>query len=765
MRCHVTVEAPHRHQHQGMLFDVRIDITVTGKEIAIRQAHPASHAHEDPYVALRDAFRAARRKLQDYERELRLQVKTHVDLPRGRICELNPGEDFGRIETDDGRLIYFHRHSVLGPPFDKLTSRYRSTLLRRARRSRTAGQHGTRRILSPGGRPVNNSAPSDLSRFIWETRYRDLEAQPPENSIADSWRRVAQAVAAIEPDPALWQERFLSILRDFRFLPGGRILAGAGTTPPRHAVQLLRHGSLDDSVAGIFEALKEGALTMQQGGGVGYDFSTLRPRGSRARSTGTVASGPVSFMARVGRHVRDDPVHRCAPRRDDGDPALRSSRHRGIHRCQARGQALRHFNLSVLVTDAFMQAVKNDAAWPLVFPEPALSDSESAGRGNVERPWSGSAAPVRCRIRKVVRARELWTRLCESAFDTAEPGVLFIDRINAANNLAYCEHLSATNPCAEEPLPPYGACNLGSLNLTTFVVDAFGSAAHIDAAAIAEAARVAVRFLDDVIDISRFPLLRQDEQVQRSRRIGLGVTGLADALAMLGLRYDSEPARVEAADIMRTIRDAAYEASIELARERGVFPAYEAEQYCARPFIRSLPEVLQAALLHHGIRNSHLLAIAPAGTISLLAHNVSSGIEPMFGIQAQRRVLGRDGTQRSFQPTDHAYAAWRARNSGQVDLPDYFVDAEAIAPRDHLLMQAALQPFVDGAISKTITLGHDCSRAQVTETLESAYDLGLKGCTVYRRSARAGVLKACARRLRRRPARDAHCCETEREND
>lgn len=611
---------------------------------------------------------------------------------------------------------------------------------------------------------MNDPTHSDLSHFIWETRYRDLDAQPPENRIADSWKRVAHAVAAIEPDPALWQERFLSILRDFRFLPGGRILAGAGTTRHVTLFNCFVMGLLDDSMEGIFEALKEGALTMQQGGGVGYDFSTLRPRGSHARSSGTVASGPVSFMAVWDAMCAT--ILSTGARRGAMMATLRCD-HPDIEEfidAKHAASALSRFNLSVLVTDAFVHAVKNDAAWPLVFPEQALSDAESEGRGHVERSWSGSAAPVRCRIRKVVRARELWTRLCDSAFDTAEPGVLFIDRINAANNLAYCEHLSATNPCAEEPLPPYGACNLGSLNLTSFVVDAFGSSAHIDAAAIRETARVAVRFLDDVIDISRFPLLRQHEQVLRSRRIGLGVTGLADALAMLGLRYDSEPVRAAAADIMRTIRDAAYEVSIELARERGVFPAYDAEQYCARPFIRSLPEELQAALLRHGIRNSHLLAIAPAGTISLLANNVSSGIEPMFGIHALRRVLGRDGTQHSFQPTDYAYAAWRARSSGQVELPGYFVDAEAIAPRDHLLMQAALQPFVDGAISKTITLGHDCSRAQVMETLQSAYDLGLKGCTIYRRSARAGVLSSLSDAAQP-AARDAHCCETDRESD
>jgi ribonucleoside-diphosphate reductase alpha chain len=524
-------------------------------------------------------------------------------------------------------------------------------------------------------------------------------------------------------------------------------------------------GLIDDSVEGIFEGLKEGALTMQQGGGVGYDFSTLRPGGSRAHHSGMVASGPVSFM-RIWDAMCAT-VLSTGARRGAMMATLRCD-HPDIEEfigAKRAGDSLQRFNLSVLVSDAFMEAVKGDADWPLIFPEREFNGSDSS-RG-VKRTWSGSATPIPCRIWKVVRARGLWARLCESAYDCAEPGVLFIDRINAANNLAYCETLSATNPCAEEPLPPYGACNLGSLNLTAFVNDPFTPAACFDYERILATVRLAVRFLDDVLEISKFPLHRQHEQAQRSRRLGLGITGLADALAMLGLRYDSDRARNTAADLMRQVRDASYQASVELAREKGSFSAYEAEKYLDRPFIRALSAESREAIRRYGIRNSHLLAIAPAGTISLLAGNVSSGIEPIFGIESLRRVLNSEGRHHNFQVTDYAYGAWRGLQVGQPPLPDYFIDRKVISPRDHLLMQAALQPYVDGAISKTIALSQQLDRASVQEIFRTAYDLGLKGCTVFRESDRPGVIDDhyLADPFREPERGSAQCCETDRESD
>ncbi len=589
--------------------------------------------------------------------------------------------------------------------------------------------------------PVHDAANARLAHFIWESRYRDPAAQPAEADIEHTWTRVASAVAAIEAEPSRWRERFLDMLRDYRFLPGGRILVGAGTSRQVTLFNCFVMGPIEDSIEGIFDALKEGALTMQQGGGVGYDFSTLRPRGTRAERTGMIASGPVSFMrvwdamcatilstgARRGAMMA---TLRCD--HPDIEEFIGAKRSPGV---------LRHFNLSVLVTDAFMQAVRRDAEWPLVFPDRDSGGGNDPGAGGTpQRTWTTGVAPLGRRIHRVARARELWAQLCNAAYDSAEPGVLFIDRINGLNNLGYCETLSATNPCGEEPLPAYGACNLGSINLTACVTGAFTPEAQLAEDAIRATARDAVRFLDNVIDISRFPLPRQQQQAALSRRIGIGITGLADTLVMLGVRYDSSRAQQLAARAMQLIRDAAYQASIELASEKGAFPALELDRYLARPFLRALPEPVREALRRHGIRNSHLTAIAPAGTISLLAHNVSSGIEPIFGIESLRRVLDPEGRQHDFQTTDFAYALWRRLQPQAGSLPDAFVDADRIAPADHLAMQAALQPYVDGAISKTIVLPKSVARGEIPRILETAFELGLKGCTVYRPQARAGVI-------------------------
>jgi len=595
---------------------------------------------------------------------------------------------------------------------------------------------------------------SPLANFVWETRYR-LSTPAAERSVEDSWTRVATAVAAVEHEPRPWAQAFLGVLRDFHFLPGGRILAGAGA---RRAVTLCNcfvMGHIEDSIEGIFDALKEGAVTMQQGGGVGYDFSTLRPRGSRARASGMTASGPVSFM-----HVWDTT---CATLTSTGSrrgammATLRCD-HPDIEEfigAKRNPRALRQFNLSVLVTDAFMQAVRADAAWPLVFPESALEEAPGELQQRLDRQWSGGAGLVHCRILRTVSARALWSGLCAGARASGEPGILFVDRINALNNLGYRETLSATNPCGEVPLPPYGACTLGSVNLTAFVRGPFTPAAMLDFKAIEHTVALAVRFLDDVVDIAGFPLARQRDEAQATRRIGLGITGLADALALLGLRYDSQAARQLAAETMRTIRDAAYGASIELAGIKGRFPAFDRDRFLERPFIRSLPRALRAAIAAHGIRNGHLLAIAPAGSISLLADNVSSGIEPIFQLQGVRRVRAAEGAYRTFDIIDRAYALWRERN-GDAAAPAYLVEAGDIDPRDQLLMQASLQPFVDAAISKTLALPTDAAAGEVDALYARAYDAGLKGCTVYRRRSRADVIGGCEPR-NASPAAQVEC--------
>lgn len=599
---------------------------------------------------------------------------------------------------------------------------------------------------------------ADISRHVWETKYRYTDGDASEQSISATWRRIARALAAVETkDQTIWEGRFFDILRDFRFLPGGRIQAGAGTSRQVTLFNCFVMGTVEDSMPGIFRALQESAITMQQGGGIGIDFSTLRPRGARAKTAGNIASGPVSFM-----HIWDamcGTVLSTGARRGAMMATLRCD-HPDIEEfiaAKRESGQLRRFNLSVLATDAFMAAVRSDAEWPLVFPSHAFD----AGGEIVQREWSGAAGLVPCRILRRVPARRLWDRILRAAYDYAEPGVLFIDRINKTNNLRYRERISATNPCGEIPLPPYGACNLGSINLTRFVVAPFTPQARIDTDGLADTAMCAVRLLDNVIDASRFPLPQQAEVARGTRRIGLGITGLADALVMLGLRYGSVRSLQVASDIMRLICHSAYRASIALAREKGSFPHFAKDQYLQGPFICSLPDDIQRGIASDGIRNSHLLAIAPTGTISLLAGNVSSGLEPIYDASYTRKILAEDGTQREFTLTDYAISLWRSLTGTTADRPSEFVTATELPPRAHLEMQAALQPFVDNSISKTINVPENFPFDEFKQIYDAAYDLNLKGCTTFRPNPVTGTVLSEATAALKAP----HCCVPEREAD
>jgi ribonucleoside-diphosphate reductase alpha chain len=416
---------------------------------------------------------------------------------------------------------------------------------------------------------------------------------------------------------------------------------------------------------------------------------------------------------------------------------------------------LRRFNLSVQVTDAFMAAVRGDAQWPLLFPAAAFD-----GEGEtLPREWSVGAVP--CRVLRRVRARELWQLILQAAYDCAEPGVLFVDQINQLNNLWYRERITTTNPCGEVPLPAYGCCDLGSLNLTRFVLSPFTPQARIDVDALTEATGVAVRLLDNVIDASRFPLPQQAETARGTRRIGLGITGLADVLVMLGLSYGSDASLQLAADVMRRICHAAYRASIALAREKGSFPDYKRYEYLQGPFIRGLPEDIRKDMSAHGIRNSHLIAIAPTGTISLLAGNVSSGLEPIFATSYSRKVLTEEGRPLDFMLIDYALGLWREMTGVGTGIPHGFVTAGDVPFRAHLDMQAALQPFVDNSISKTINVPQDTPFSEFQQIYDAAYDKGLKGCTTFRPNPVTGmVLTEDAE-----GAAAPHCCVPEREPD
>lgn len=566
-----------------------------------------------------------------------------------------------------------------------------------------------------------------ISETVWDIKYRYRRNKVIDRTIQDTWRRIAKAVAKVE-DPSHrshWQKQFYDILENFYFLPGGRIIAGAGT---KHTVTLFNCFVMpvSDSLVGIFEALKESALTLQQGGGVGYDFSNLRPAGFPVQHAGAVASGPVSFM-RIWNAM-------CATMLSTG---ARRGAMMGILRCdhpdieefitaKEDPKELRHFNVSVLVTDDFMQAVKENRDWELVFPV-----EDKTERDVVMKRWSGSGEKVPCRVIRRIKARDLWQKIIKSAYDYAEPGVVFEDTINRENNLWYCEWISATNPCGEIPLPIFGACNLGAINLTQFVSQPFSERATLDFEKIKSVAVIATRFLDNVIDVSRYPLKAQKAEAHNTRRIGLGITGLADMFVMLGIRYGSEASIELASRIMKLIAETTWMTSIELAKERGSFPDFDKEKYLQGNFIKHMSEEVRQGVAQFGIRNSHHNTIAPTGTISLLANNVSNGVEPIFSSHYERTVRQYDGSLQKFAVMDYALRLWRNLKPTH-DLPPAWIDSHSLTPENHLQIQAAMQPFIDNAISKTINIPEDFPFEKLSEVYTRAFELGLKGCTVFR---------------------------------
>ncbi|GGF72192.1 ribonucleoside-diphosphate reductase, adenosylcobalamin-dependent [Paracoccus acridae] len=567
-----------------------------------------------------------------------------------------------------------------------------------------------------------------IAEQIWDMKYRlkDAQDRPIDLTVEDSWRRVARNLASVEANPAEWEDRFYAALEGFRFLPAGRILAGAGTGRSVTLFNCFVMGTIQDSMGGIFDALKEAALTMQQGGGIGYDFSTLRPKGAEVLGVGADASGPLSFMDVWDSMCRT--IMSAGSRRGAMMATMRCD-HPDIEdfiEAKQDSARLRMFNLSVLVTDAFMEAVKADASWDLVFG------------GKVYR---------------TTRARDLWNRIMRATYDYAEPGVIFIDRINQQNNLHYAETISATNPCGEQPLPPYGACLLGSINLARLVSDPFTSGARLDMAALDDLVRVAVRMMDNVVDASRFPLPQQADEAQAKRRIGLGVTGLADALLMLGLRYGAADAVDQTRDWMKAIARSAYLASADLAREKGPFPLFDRDAFLASGFMQRMDDDVRQAVAQHGIRNALLTSIAPTGTISLYAGNVSSGIEPVFAYAYTRKVLQKDGSRTEEEVVDYAVQMWRDMH-GDAPLPDHFVNAQTLAPRDHVAMQAAAQEWVDSSISKTINCPADISFDDFKGVYLSAWELGCKGCTTYRPNEVTGSVLSVSEKAETVPQAD-----------
>jgi ribonucleoside-diphosphate reductase alpha chain len=490
---------------------------------------------------------------------------------------------------------------------------------------------------------------------------------------------------------------------------------------------------------------------MQAGGGVGYDFSTLRPRGLRARATGAIASGPVSFL-RIWDSACATMLSTGA-RRGAMMGTLRIDHPDVLEFAEAKRTAgeLTHFNLSLLVPDGFMNALEHDWSWPLVFPADRLEGSDHPR--TIEREWPGEEGPVECAVLGEMPARELWRAIMRAAYDTAEPGVIFSDRVNDTNNLWYRERIRATNPCGELPLPPYGACDLGSINLPAFVRDPFQPGARLDLEGVSDIARVATRFLDDVIDASRYPLPAQRAAAIGARRIGLGITGLGDALLMLGLEYGESEGRAQAGRVMRVIGLAAYESSIDLALEKGCFPELDRARFLEGRFARGLPVQLRSRIETDGLRNSHLLAIAPAGSISLLANNVSSGIEPVFAARQRRRITEADGSVREIAIEDFAHRLRRERSALAGAEP---LATHPVSPEAQIEMMAELQRWVDSAISKTVAVPAEASFESVAALYSLAHARGLKGCTVFRPVELRGQVLVPA---------DAQCCTLDRESD
>ncbi|GAB5095082.1 adenosylcobalamin-dependent ribonucleoside-diphosphate reductase [Caballeronia sp. GAWG1-1] len=590
--------------------------------------------------------------------------------------------------------------------------------------------------------PSTGVAPQQFSIDVMLEKY----AKGDETRVEDIYLRVARGVAMAEPK-ALRAKIEAEFVDNFRrgALGAGRIMSAAGAgidatlincfvQPVGDAIQ----GVDDNGLPGIYVALLQAAETMRRGGGVGYNFSAIRPRGARVHSTGSAASGPCSYMDVFDASCRT--VESAGSRRGAQMGILDCTHPDLLEFIAAKHTKGRwnNFNVSVAVTDEFMQAVADDAVWQLVHKaEPSPAQRASADiRKRDDGLW----------VYREVRARDVWNTIMRSTYDVAEPGVVFMSRMNDDNNLRAVETIRATNPCGEQPLPAYGCCNLGPLNLTRFVRDPFaqarGGVPGFDWDGLMRTTRTQVRFLDDVLDVTLWPLEEQAREAAAKRRIGVGFTGLGDTLVMLGLRYNSNEGREFAMRVARTMRDEAYRASVELARERGAFPLFDAARYLEEgTFASRLPDDLKSEIRAHGIRNSHLLSIAPTGTVSLaFADNASNGIEPAFSWTYQRTKRMADGSSQTFAVEDHAYRLYREMGGDVKALPDYFVSALDMSAQDHLEMMTAVQPFVDTSISKTVNVPADYPFDAFQDLYFEAWRRGLKGLATYRPNDTLGAV-------------------------
>ena len=587
----------------------------------------------------------------------------------------------------------------------------------------------------PNPLKASTAAEQEVCRDVLVEKY----AKDQETTIGEVRARVARALAQPEPEERRqhWERRFQQALED-GFIPAGRINSAAGIQLQATLINCFVQpvgdsiSELVDGRPGIYTALQEAAETMRRGGGVGYDFSSIRPKGSEVKGTKSRASGPVSYMRVFDRSC--ETVESAGARRGAQMGVLRCDHPDVEEFIHAKDEGeLTNFNISVGVTDAFMEAVEHDTHVELAHKaRPGREQMDTGAYQRDDGSW----------VYRKVRARDLWDQVMRSTYDHAEPGILFLDRMNRDNNLGYCETIEATNPCAEQPLPPYGCCCLGSIDLTRFVKDAFAETAAFDFAAFAKVVETSVRMLDNVLEVTAWPLQQQHQEAMAKRRVGLGFTGLGDALIMLRLRYDSPEARAMAAKISEAMRDAAYRASVELARERGAFPLFNADLYLSgTSFAARLPDDIKALIRRHGIRNSHLLSIAPTGTISLaFADNASNGIEPPFSWTYTRKKRMPDGTLKEFPVEDHAWRRYRAAGGDVDNLPPWFVTALELSASAHEEMVAAVAPFVDTSISKTVNVPEDYPYGEFQDLYFKAWKSGLKGLATYRPNSVLGSI-------------------------
>ncbi|WP_018079158.1 adenosylcobalamin-dependent ribonucleoside-diphosphate reductase [Thiobacillus denitrificans] len=578
-----------------------------------------------------------------------------------------------------------------------------------------------------------SNEPQEISSEVLLEKY----CKGGETTHEEIFMRVAEALAAVEPkDQEHWKNEFYQAMMD-GFVPAGRIASAAGTAIKATLINCFVQpvgdavSKIVDGKPSIYEALAQAAETMRRGGGVGYDFSSIRPNGAQVKGTHSRASGPLSFMK-----VFDAS---CSTVESAGS---RRGAQMGVMRCDhpdieafihAKDEGdFRNFNLSIGVTDPFMEAVKTDSEWELVHvSEPDPKEYPDAYQRESDGKW----------VYRKVQAKDLWNLVMLSTYDHAEPGILFLDRINKDNNLDYCEVIEASNPCAEQMLPPYGCCCLGSTNLSKFVRQPFTEKATFDMATFRKTVGTGIRMLDNVLDATYWPLEAQQKEAHAKRRIGLGFLGLGDALIMLGLKYNTDEGREFAEQIAMNMRDAAYDASIALAKEKGAFPLFDAEKYLGSGFASRLPEDMKLAIAEHGIRNSHLLSIAPTGTISLaFADNASNGIEPAFSWTYIRKKRMADGSKREYEVADHAWRLYRSMGGDMENLPESFVTALEMSASDHMKMLKVVQPYVDSAISKTVNIPADYPYEDFKDLYLEAWEANLKGLATYRPNAVLGAV-------------------------